>query len=577
MPFSSSSEMLAWLGDHLLVNSQQTADLIAWGAGSADLHSFCKELLRRGWLTPYQVSQLLKHDGETLIVGANRLIERLGEGAMGQVFRAWNVRLGRMVAVKMLHVDHALSAKAMERFRREMQTAAALVHPNIVLLRDADEINNIPYLVMDYYDAPDLSRKMKQEGPPPLPIAVDWIRQAAAGLQHAFERGVVHRDVKPSNLLLVKVGENSYVIKILDFGLAKFEREEGNEQKPLTQAGRLIGTVDFVAPEQAVDARQADIRADIYSLGCTLFYFLTGKAPFAGADHLAKLSARIEGQPPRLNQFLPSAPPGLEDVLLKMLARDPANRYQTPQEVVAALTPFCQPVAAPVAQAKVAVPIIPALPPKAEPSPVALAAMFDAAPFTIGEAANADVAVEDSLPFGNANVFEQAESPAPLAKPLRPPAEEEEPAPASSLRPIIIGLLAFLVLALGGGGTAYVIMTKKPVPNAVIPNEAKGTMALSFDSPPANPWPMGVRRPIIVKVKRENFTGPVTVAIDPEPDWLVINPPKIVIKATADVEEFRLTVRYQTEVGPKSIRFVATSPDSQPATIEYQMDVTALK
>lgn len=582
MAFSSSTELLTWLSDQFFLNPQQVEELRNWVAQEADLHAFCKELLRRNWLTPFQVSLLLKNQADSLVVGANRLHSRLGEGSMGQVYRAWNIRLGRMVAVKMLHADHALSGKAMDRFRREMQTAAALVHPNIVLLRDADETNKIPYLVMDYFECTDLSKKMRDEGPQPIKLATEYIRQAAIGLQHAFAQGVVHRDMKPSNMLLVKGADGGPVIKILDFGLAKFEREEDGQQ-PLTQAGRLIGTVDYIAPEQAIDAHNADIRADIYSLGCTLFYLLTGKAPFPGADHLEKLTARLQGNPPRLRDLRPDAPAALEDVLLKMMAREPAQRQQTPSEVVAALTPFTRDtpaaapvalrpgvatfVAQPVAAAKVAV----ALPTTATATFTADTTnteAFHAPPALAADAG--DGAFPFTTPTGSydEHVDTMSDLP-PRAQHRHTTEEDDENAPRGISKPLLFGV-GGLILTLLIAIAAIVLMR---TPRVVTPE--LGNMTIQLDSPPDRVWAKGERKPVIVNIRREKFNGPVTVGVDPCPDWLSSQPIKIA--ANKDNGELRFLVKYDDFVGPATIRIVASSPEAHSASVSYDMEIIAAR
>ena len=374
MPFASSTDLLDWLDSNLFLNAEQVEELRPLSHDKPELYAFAKEMLRRDWMTPFQLNQILKDNADNLIVGSNRLQMRLGEGAMGQVYKAWNVRLGRVVAVKMLHGDHMYNGKAMERFRREMQTTAQLDHPNIVLVRDADEIRRIPYLVMDFIIGIDLAQKVKKEGPQPLRESVEYIRQAALGCQHAFERGVVHRDLKPSNLILSTNPDGSPLVRILDFGLARFERQ-GTDEKPLTQMGRILGTVDFIAPEQAQDAHGVDVRADIYSLGCTLYYLLTGQPPFPGADQLEKLTARLSDTAPPLRHVRADAPAELEAVVAKMLARQPEDRYSTPAEAAQALAPFSlQPMAMELPRARVAMamPVAATVAPKESANPVAV-------------------------------------------------------------------------------------------------------------------------------------------------------------------------------------------------------------
>jgi hypothetical protein len=193
----------------------------------------------------------------------------------------------------------------------------------------------------------DLARLVKESGPLPVSQACDFARQAALGLQHAYERGVVHRDIKPANLIVTRAGPGAApVVKILDFGLARLESPVARQTR-LTHLGSIMGTVDFIAPEQADDARAADTRADIYSLGCSLYFLLTGKPPFPGGDAVTKLGARLLGPPPSARAIRPDVPEGLESVLAKMMVREPGRRFQTPAEVAAALEPYAKATAAP--------------------------------------------------------------------------------------------------------------------------------------------------------------------------------------------------------------------------------------
>jgi serine/threonine protein kinase len=271
---------------------------------------------------------------------------------MGQVFKAWNIRTDRPVAVKTIHKQMISNERAMERFRREMETAEQLDHPNICHVRDAGELDNRPFLVMELIDGIDLSRRVKTQGALPIHEAVEYARQAALGLQHAFERGIVHRDIKPANLMVTTIRYNDQpmaVVKILDFGLARYESEQDDNNR-LTQVGKMLGTIDYVAPEQATDARNADIRADIYSLGCSLFYMLTGRPAFLGKDMVEKLGPRVTGEPPWIRTVNSEIPPGLEAVIRMMMARRPEDRYQTPIEAAQALEPFAAPPKVAVAQ-----------------------------------------------------------------------------------------------------------------------------------------------------------------------------------------------------------------------------------
>lgn len=310
-----------------------------------------------------------------------RIVELIGQGGMGDVYRAEHMLMSRPVALKLINSQLISHPQAVERFRREVQAAAQLHHPNIVTAHDAEQAGNLHFLAMEFVDGTDLAKVVNDNGPLPVPTACDYICQAAAGLQHAHERGMVHRDIKPHNLMVTDSGG----VKILDFGLANFATEtviardgvpDGNADGEhagtdhmrsdselisesrlrkvaahLTSTGSVMGTPDYIAPEQARDAHSADIRADIYSLGCTLHFLLSGKPLFETGTVVEKLKAHSEHTPPSLDEIRDDLPAGLKDVIARMLAKDPADRFQAPRDVAAALEPFTvagslQPVAA---------------------------------------------------------------------------------------------------------------------------------------------------------------------------------------------------------------------------------------
>lgn len=266
-----------------------------------------------------------------------RVVRVLGTGGMGVVYQAEHRMMERVVALKVIRGDLLRRPQAVERFQTEVRAAARLAHPNIVTAHDAEQAGSIHFLVMEYVDGVSLYRLVKERGPLPIAEACEYIRQAAMGLQHAFERGMVHRDIKPHNLMRTPQGQ----VKILDFGLARLGRDAGPEEaftskaKVLTAAETVLGTPDYMAPEQAVDSHAADIRADIYSLGATLYFLLTGRAPFAGTSFLPD-----QRTPPSLAKTRPDAPAALGAVAERMMAVDPAKRYQVPREVILALAPF---------------------------------------------------------------------------------------------------------------------------------------------------------------------------------------------------------------------------------------------
>jgi len=271
-------------------------------------------------------------------LGGYELAAKLGEGGMGTVYKALQPRLDRWVAVKVLPADRLGDARAVARFEREIKAVGKLQHPNIVVAHDASEENGMHYLVMEYVEGCDLSRLVRRCGPLAIADACELVRQAAAGLQHAHEHGLVHRDVKPSNLMLTTGGQ----VKLLDLGLALLggPRTAGDE---LTGTNQMMGTADYMAPEQAGDSRAVDIRADVYSLGCTFYKLLTGEAPFAGprfSTPLQKMMAHVQSVVPPISQRRNDVPAALVMVLKGMLAKKPADRFPTPAATAAALATF---------------------------------------------------------------------------------------------------------------------------------------------------------------------------------------------------------------------------------------------
>ncbi|MGE3807847.1 MAG: WD40 repeat domain-containing serine/threonine protein kinase [Gemmataceae bacterium] len=351
-PITSAAALLDLLRQYRLLTAEQLNELTrSPGGRSAQPRALAKEILNRSWLTAYQVNQLLMGRGHELRIGPHLVLERLGEGGMGQVFKARHLELGRLVACKVLRSDLLGDAEAVNRFFREVQLLSRLAHPNIVRAYDAAPLGATYYLSMEYVEGTDLSQLVKKSGPLPLMQACAYIRQAALGMQHAHERGLVHRDIKPSNLLLAAASEElASVVKIVDFGLARpralpEQKELEDVTQRLTPQGAVVmmGTPDYMAPEQALDFHGADVRADIYSLGCTWYFLLTGKPPYADVNLSQKLLRHQQGKPAPLRQFRRDVPRAVRLVLERMLAKDPAARYQTPAEVAAALEPWSMP------------------------------------------------------------------------------------------------------------------------------------------------------------------------------------------------------------------------------------------
>ena len=269
----------------------------------------------------------------------------LGSGGMGAVYKARHRLMDRLVALKVIRPDLIGEPAMLTRFEREARAAARLSHPNIVTAYDADRAGNTHFLVMEYVAGADLDQVLAGRGRLALAEACEYARQAALGLQHAHEQGMAHRDIKPQNLMLTPQGR----VKILDFGLARLASETYLPgAQPSGGAGEatsdlVLGTLDYLAPEQALSAWQADIRADVYSLGCTLYRFLSGQVPFPGCTYREKLKGHLCQLAAPLADFRDDVPPGLALVVARMMAKEPAERYQVPAEVAEVLAPFASP------------------------------------------------------------------------------------------------------------------------------------------------------------------------------------------------------------------------------------------
>ena len=301
-----------------------------------DANILAQELIYRGWLTPYQVHQIARGKANSLVLGSYVLLEPIGEGGMGKVYLARNWKLHKRVAVKIIRKEHLNNANAMRRFRREIRALGNLSHPNIVAAFDADVVNGALFYAMEYVPGTDLGRLVRHNGPLPVDRACSYVAQAACALQHAHEAGLIHRDIKPSNLLL---GPRGQVVKLLDLGLARVQEDEPGAAE-LTRVGALIGTPDFMAPEQAQDSHNADIRSDLYSLGCTFYFLLTGEAPFGKDSPVEKLFLHCSQEPTPVEEVRPGVPHEVAAVVRRLLAKKPEDRHQTPAELIADLLPI---------------------------------------------------------------------------------------------------------------------------------------------------------------------------------------------------------------------------------------------
>lgn len=300
---------------------------------AADAEGLARELVKQKKLTPFQAQQCFSGKGKSLMLGNYVLLEKLGQGGMGMVLKAQHKRMKRIVAIKVLAPNVAKNKDLVARFHREVEAAAKLEHPNVVAAYDADEANGVHFLVMQFVDGKDLSSLVKQSGPLSVERAVACVLDAAKGIQAAHERGITHRDIKPANLMVDRQG----IVRVLDLGLARVASDEGL-RSDLTGSGQVMGTIDYMAPEQALSAKSADHRADIYSLGVTLWYLLTAKPLFDGESLMAKLLAHRESPIPSLQSACPHVPAQLEALFRRMVAKHPAERFQSMREVITALS-----------------------------------------------------------------------------------------------------------------------------------------------------------------------------------------------------------------------------------------------
>ncbi len=296
-----------------------TFDELALGVG--DVTELAYVLVRAGKLTAYQAGAVVQGKGKGLVIGRYVIRDRLGAGGMGVVFKARKRGDDCDVALKILPPSFNRDKDLVARFRREVEVASRLHHPNVVSALDADEDRGVQFMTMAYVEGRDLDRLVRERGPRPVRQALDAVIQAARGLAGAHEAGIVHRDIKPSNLMLDGAGG----VRVLDLGLARIVEGANpfgqDATGPLTRSGAYMGTVDYMPPEQADDSRTVDGRADIYSLGCTLFFLLAGRPPFEGTTVLKRLMAHQETPPPSLRSIRPEVPEALDAVYLAMMAK----------------------------------------------------------------------------------------------------------------------------------------------------------------------------------------------------------------------------------------------------------------
>jgi len=353
------SAFLDQLRQSRLLSGEQLHGLASRFGEDAPAHLVASALVEEGVLTRFQAKQLWAGKARGLVLGQYRIIDELGKGGFGKVFQALHTLMDRVVAIKVIAPELVEDAQARSMFHREVLASTQLGHPNIVMAYDANEVDDVLFLVMEYIDGPNLDAFIKEQGPLPVGLACEVMRQAALGLQHANDKGMVHRDIKPGNLLLPRVawagaavaeapdggaqpGTPAPLIKVVDFGLARLHRSATAGTLMLENEKSFLGTPDYVSPEQARNLHAVDIRSDLYSLGCTLYFALSARRPFRGTTVMEVVVKHLEKEPEPLEVVRPDVPPGVCAIVRRLMAKDPEQRFQTPAELVAALVPFCE-------------------------------------------------------------------------------------------------------------------------------------------------------------------------------------------------------------------------------------------
>ncbi len=362
MSIASTGNLIDTLRQFQLLSNEQLYELTQVAQGrTGDARLLAKTLVQLGWLTVFQINQLLSGNFSELVYGPYHIIDRLGQGGLSQVFKARHVERDIFVALKVIRPEVMANPEGRQQFLQEMEAMACLDHPNIVQFCDADQYDTTCYFAMEFVDGIDLGKQVRLSGPLPVREACDYARQTATGLQHSHERNLVHRDIKPVNLFVTHAAQSGAaaskpaapvaeapkpatqkLVKILDWGLATPRMPQGSNGSINLDniAKNLVGTADYLSPEQARNANAVDIRGDIYSLGCTLYYFLTGQPPFPDGSLMQKILAHQQAEPAPIDSFRGDVPTAVTAIVKRMLAKKPEDRFQTPASVAMALMPF---------------------------------------------------------------------------------------------------------------------------------------------------------------------------------------------------------------------------------------------
>ncbi len=335
-----------------LLAEDQLADVSGRFSNSA-VDVVVSHLVDRGLLTPFQVKQLHAGQSKGLVLGQYHLLDELGRGGYGCVYKARHKLMNRIVALKVIAPERVEDSRARAWFRREVLAATQLTHPNIALAYDADEIDGILFFAMEFIDGLNLDALVRQRGPMPIGTTCEMLLQTAKALQYAHEKGMVHRDIKPANLLIPHgaiAGPGSppspqastqdarpVLVKVVDFGLARLQSSSSNNTLVLQNERGFVGTPAYVSPEQARNVHEVDIRSDIYSLGCTFYYALVGRPPFHASTPLEIVVQHLEKEPEPIERLRPEIPSALASIIRRMMVKKPEKRFQTPAELLGEL------------------------------------------------------------------------------------------------------------------------------------------------------------------------------------------------------------------------------------------------
>ncbi len=332
-------DLLPLIRESGILSDKQFADLkskVLTGEYPHTSVALAERLVKESILTDYQTRRFLNNKSHGMVVGRYVILDRLGSGSMGRVYKAHHMMMDRLVAIKIIAPEIVSNDRVVARFQREMKLVGRLDHPNVIRAFDADQVNRVLYIVMEYVHGQSLAQKLRYGLIPP-PEMVDYAAQAALGLAHAHSQGIVHRDIKPSNLLLTDEKQ----LKVLDLGLGVL-MEADSSTSFATADGIAVGTVDYMSPEQAC-GREVDGRSDLFSLGCSMYHLMTGKLPYPGESAIERMGKRIGSRPAPITDVKPDMPSSVVRVLDKLLAHKPQERFQSAAEAAEALQSLIRP------------------------------------------------------------------------------------------------------------------------------------------------------------------------------------------------------------------------------------------